>query len=220
VTSRVRDPNRGVNTTSDQVSPDIDLHTDLHGFFGGVVDVALQERGISATDAAEYYLVTLLADYAKPDALTQETLDRPLTLLLDEALHAEASERFDRLRSLGDGVLYVSGFFSEHLSTRGVEIRYVSTLGARAYEGAASMLERQPSAKNSASDLFRELAQNFTSFADVLADVADRLLALSSRTDKRVVQLYERWLRTGSRALGGALAQRGLAPMRAFAGVH
>ena len=205
---------------SDQVSPEIDLQTDLHGFFGGVVDLALQERGISATDAAEYYLVTLLADYAKPDALTHETLDRPLTLLLDEALHAAASERFDRLRSLGDGVLYVSGFFSEHLSVRGVEICYVSTLGARAYEGAASMLERQASTKSSASDLFHELAQNFSAFADVLSDVADRLLALSSRSDKRVVQLYERWLRTGSSSIASTLANQGLLPVRGSGGLH
>jgi len=29
------------------------------------------------------------------------------------------NERFERLRSLGDGVLYTSGFFADHLSTRG-----------------------------------------------------------------------------------------------------
>jgi len=87
-------------------------------------------------------LAGLLADYAKPDRLEAEALDRPLTLLLDEALHTAGRERFERLRSLGDGVLYTSGFFADHLSTRGVELRYVRALGARAYDSAAAMLRQ------------------------------------------------------------------------------
>jgi len=121
---------------------DIDLASNLESFFQTLVDDAVKTRHFAATDAAEFYLAGLLADYAKPDRLDAETLERPLTLLLDEALHAVGSERFERLRSLGDGVLYTSGFFAEHLSTRGVELRYVRTLGARAYEGAAAMLRQ------------------------------------------------------------------------------
>lgn len=202
-------------------TPDIELGTDLHRFFSGVLEAAMRDRNISATGAAEYYLVALLADYAKPDALTHETLDRPLTLLLDEAFRAAGSERFDRLRALGDGVLYVSGFFSEHLSTRGIEVRYVNTLGARAYEGAASMLERHASGQTSAPDVFRELAENFTRFVEALSGVADRLLATSSQSSaKSVVQLYERWLKTGSSAIAGALARQGLLPTRGAGGLH
>ena len=221
VTKARQNPLGGSATDPVSAEVDIDLRTDLHGFFGGVLDAALQERGVAAPEAVEYYLIALLADYAKPDARTHETLDRPLTLLLDEALRTAGSERFDRLRTLGDGVLYVTGFFSEHLATRGVEIRYVSTLGARAYEGAASMLERQAFEKTTAVGLFRELAENFSLFVEVLSDVADRLLAISARSsDKRVLQLYERWLRTGSSSMAAALASQGLLPVRGTGGLH
>ena len=92
---------------------DIDLASNLESFFQSLVDEAVKTQHFEATEAAEFYLAGLLADYAKPERLDAETMQRPLTLLLDEALHAAGRERFDRLRSLGDGVLYTSGFFAD-----------------------------------------------------------------------------------------------------------
>jgi len=200
--------------------PDIDLASDLQSFFHHLVDEAVKNQRFAVTEAAEYYLASLLADYAKPERLESEALERPLTLLLDEALHAAGSERFERLRTLGDGVLYTSGFFADHLSTRGVELRYVRTLGARAYDGAASML-RQGAHDAGAPDVFRELADNFAMFADVVSRVADVLQANSAHSsDRQVVRMYERWVKTGSAALGVALAGRGLTPQRGHGGIH
>jgi len=142
-------------------------------------------------------------------------------LLLEEALHAAGRERFERLRCLGDGVLYTTGFFADHLSTRGVELRYVSTLGARAYDGAAVMLQRGAHDGSGAPDIFRELADNFATFVAVVARVADVLQANSAHnSDRHMVRLYERWLRTGSAPLAVALAGRGLTPQRGHGGIH
>jgi hypothetical protein len=201
--------------------PDIDLASDLQSFFQHLVDDAVKTQHFAATEAAEYYLAGLLADYAKPERLEAETLDRPLTLLLDEALHAAGRERFERLRCLGDGVLYTSGFFADHLSTRGVELRYVRTLGARAYDGAAVMLRQSAHDGLGAPDVFRELADNFAMFAEVVARVADVLQANSAHnSDQQVVRMYERWVRTGSAPLAAALAGRGLTPQRGHGGLH
>ncbi|GMV19505.1 MAG: hypothetical protein HS104_02315 [Polyangiaceae bacterium] len=199
--------------------PTIDLASDVSSFFGPVVAEAIRARGYEATDAAEAYLVALLADYTKPGQLGEETLSRPLTLLLDEAMQRTGPERFERLRVLGDGVLYVSGFFGEHLETRGVEPRYMSTLGACAYENASAML-RQRANDLSAPDLFAELAEKFRMFVSLLADVAESLRARSARTDGAVVKLYERWLKTGSSTLGDALVARGMVPLRGTGLVH
>ncbi|MBK8996951.1 MAG: hypothetical protein IPM35_14555 [Myxococcales bacterium] len=199
--------------------PTIDLASDVSSFFGPVVAEAIRARGYEATNAAEAYLVALLADYTKPGQLGEETLSRPLTLLLDEAMQRTGPERFERLRVLGDGVLYVSGFFGEHLETRGVEPRYMSTLGACAYENASAML-RQRANDLSAPDLFAELAEKFRMFVSLLADVAESLRARSARTDGAVVKLYERWLKTGSSTLGDALVARGMVPLRGTGLVH
>jgi hypothetical protein len=201
--------------------PDIDLACDLQSFFHHLVDEAVKNQRFAATDAAEYYLAGLLADYAKPDRLDATSLERPLTLLLDDALHAAGRERFDRLRSLGDGVLYTSGFFADHLSTRGVELRYVRTLGARAYDGAAVMLRQTSGEGTGAPDVFRELADNFAMFAEVVSRVADVLSAnAANHSARHVVRLYERWAKTGSGSLAVALAGHGLSPQRGHGGLH
>ncbi|MBK7578924.1 MAG: hypothetical protein IPI67_01850 [Myxococcales bacterium] len=197
----------------------IDLASSVSDFFAPVVADAIRARGYEATDAAEAYMVALLADYTKPGQLGEETLSRPLTLLLDEAMQTAGPERFERLRVLGDGVLYVSGFFGEHLDTRGVERRYVSSLGACAYENASAML-RQRESDGNAPDLFRELAAKFRMFVSLIADIAESLRAKSARTDGAVVKLYERWLRTGSSTLGDALVARGMVPVRGGGMVH
>ncbi len=207
--------------TSDASRPDIDLAANLESFFHPLVDEAVKEQHFAATEAAELYLAGLLADYARPDRLESEALERPLTLLLDEALHAEGSARFERLRSLGDGVLYTSGFFADHLSTRGVELRYVRTVGARAYDGLASMMRQGAGDGTGALDVFRELADNFATFAEVVARVADVLNANAAcSSNRQVVRLYERWVKTGSAPLAVALAGKGLAPQRGHGGLH
>lgn len=205
--------------------PHLDLAVDLHDFFHDALSAAFSERQVEATEPTSHYLVALLADFAKPDELAHESLERPLPLLLEDAFAAVGWERFERLRTLGDSVLYTSGFFLDHLTTRGVELSYVSTLGARAYDGAASMLRqggRSTGQESSqAPELFEELSEKFSRFARVLATVADGLFANSaSANDRGVLKMYERWLRTGSSQLASALAARGVVPTRGRGGVN
>ena len=198
----------------------IELSANVTEFFEDIVADAIQNRGYETTEAASTYLVALLADYSRPGQLGEETLSRPLTLLLDEALHTAGQERFERLRTLGDGVLYVSGFFGEHFETRGIEQSYVSTLGASAYENAAAMLRHGGPNEGAAPDLFRELAEKFRMFMRLVADIADSLRAQSASTDRAVIKLYERWLQTGSTPIAEALTSYGLVPMRGSGLVH
>ena len=196
----------------------IDVSLDVSGFFREAVQTAIDSRGISATHAASTYLASLLADYAKPNQLSEETLNRPLTLLLDEAMQMTGHERFERLRTLGDGVLYVSGFFGDHLENRGVELAYVNALGARAYDNAAGML--RSGGGNTGPKVFEELSSNFRRFVTLLNEIADRLFVSSGRSDRSVVKLYERWLKTGSASLAQELAERGVMPTRGGGTLH
>jgi hypothetical protein len=189
----------------------------VSNFFGEVVEDSLRARGVDATDGATQYLVSLLADYAHPDGRAGETLDRPLTLLLDEALRdPNQGERFERLRSLGDGVLYGCGFFADHFEARGVDPTYLRGIGTRAYGAASSMLRR--GADEGGPDLFAELSQNFDSFVDVVVDVADSTIAMGMESPRALLKVYERWLRTGSQRLASALTVRGLMPTRGSRG--
>ena len=191
----------------------------VSGFFGEVVEDALRTRRVDATDGAAQYLVGLLADYARPGGRAGETLERPVTLLLDEALHAsDPAERFERLRVIGDGVLYGCGFFADHFEARGVDVKYMCAIGTRAYGGASSMLRRH--ADDGGPDLFAELADNFQVFVDVVADVADATITMGVENSLGLVKVYERWLRRGSERLAVALTARGMVPTRGAKGLQ
>jgi hypothetical protein len=190
----------------------------VSGFFHEAVEDAMKARRVEATDGATRYLVGLLTDYAHPAEEAGNALERPLTLQLDEALHElDAGERFQRLRVLGDGVLYGCGFFGDHFEARGVDPKYLHGLGTRAYGAAGSILrlgqdDTQP-------DLFQELASRFAVFVDVVAEVADATIAMSSASSKGLLRAYERWLKTGSERLATALTSQGMVPTRGTKGV-
>jgi hypothetical protein len=207
----------------------IALANSLGSFFHEVVGEAVRTQQVEATEEAMSYLVALLSDFARPNAERDDTFDRPLAFLLDEAWRTTGAQRFQRLRALGDGVLYISGFFGDHIETRGVDVGYVTSVGATAYRGVASMLRRPPPAdtvdatsKRSDADdnVFTELAQNFDRFVGVLTTVADATLAQQARGERGIVMLYERWLRSGSTTLAKELGARGLVPHRGSGGLH
>jgi hypothetical protein len=188
----------------------------VQGFFHEVVEDAIKARRVEATEGATRYLVAVLADFAHPDRRAEEALERPLTLLLDEALHvADAAERFERLRILGDGVLYGCGFFGEAFEARGVDTKYLHQLGTRAYGAASSMLH----STQEGPDLFGELAEKFGVFVEVVAEVSDATIAMGTESPKGLLKMYERWLRTGSERLASALTSRGMMPTRGAKGV-
>ena len=186
------------------------------GFFEEVVEDAMKVRGLSASEGARSYVVALLSELAKPGSPIERTLERPLTLLLDEALHTTArADRFEKLRTLGDGVLYSSGFFADHFEARGVDTKYVISIGRTAYETAGSLLQRgsEKDLEKSSVDIFGELAKDFTSFVAVLSEVANATVAKGVKTSRGVLKLYERWLKTRNERLGDALVSQGfLAP--------
>lgn len=198
----------------------IDVTADLDGFFRQVVNGAVREGHLDASDATRMYLVALLADYAKPGALKRETLRRPFTFLLRDALRAQGAERFERLRSLGDDVLYVTGFFGDHLDRRGVERQYVTGVGSRAYDEAAAILKRMGPDDATGPDVFAELAARFDGFVDVVRDVSDAIYAMNARAPADVVDLYERWMKRGSTSLAEALVSWGIVPRPSDGTLH
>lgn len=193
----------------------------ITGFFEEVVEDAVRARRVDATDGSKSYLVSLLADFAKPSAGSGGTFERPVTFLLDEALHTPVpAERFEKLRVLGDGVLYGCGFFGEHFEARGVEQRYLIGIGATAYGNAASMLRGAGEEESGTRlDIFGELAGKFGTFVGVLAEIADRSLSLGTGSPSSLLKLYERWLKTGSDRLAEALTHQGVLPTRGPRGV-
>jgi hypothetical protein len=178
-------------------------------YFHDVVEEAIKARRVEATDGATRYLVALLSDYARPDYRAGETMHRPLAFLLDEAMHtADPAERFERLRALG----------GENFEAKGVERGYLFGIGAVAYGGASSMLRVSAADAARKLDIYRELADKFSSFVGVLAEISDATIAGGVAGSRDLLKVYERWLKTGSDRLAQTLTSHGLVPLRGAKG--
>jgi hypothetical protein len=169
-------------------------------YFKELVDSAIEHQHVDAAQDTTFYVVNLLAGFAAGAALPDE---EPLAFALSRALASGGSRQRVELRRVGDLSLFVSGFFSDSLKRKLVDVDYYATLGGYAY-GSLSRVER-----DTFSAVFGELAEKFAAFVDVINEVSERS-SLSSNTD--LLRLYEKWLRTGSRRDGELLSNRGIVP--------
>lgn len=173
-------------------------------YFKELVESAVMRQRIDVGELTSFYLVNLLCGFVRVGPGAAASLDdEPLALRLAQALDRGGVEQRARLRSLGDVALFVSGFFSDSLARKTVDVDYYVSMGEYAY-GSLSRSEAAAFAS-----VFAELASKFCSFADVLADVSERS-ALTSNAD--LLRIYERWLRTGSRRNEQLLVERGIVP--------
>lgn len=198
----------------------IDTAPNVDGFFRELVTQVIKNRGFEPSTASASYVVSLLAEAAKPNASTLNVIgESSFTLMLADALESHGAARFEKLRLLGDGVLYVSGFFSDHLARRGLEPYYVRGLGATAYGSAASML-RSVGAHRTGPDIFTELSHKFEMFVQLVSSVSEELSARAVRDDASLLDVYERWLTVQSDCLTELLLAHGILPQRGTPGLH
>ncbi|MFI5184494.1 MAG: hypothetical protein ACHQNV_08850 [Vicinamibacteria bacterium] len=177
-------------------------------FFREQLSRAMEHQKISTSTFTEWYLVNLLATAVKGETLPAPESgfdEAPLALLYVRALQASRFERARLLRLMGDNALFVSGFFSDSIHSKLVDLAYYRAMGGRAYACLG-----QEEASGMGAGVFRELAGRFMEFADLLQEVSEttRLTTAAS-----VVKLYERWAQTGSRRAALLLTERGIHPM-------
>jgi hypothetical protein len=172
-------------------------------FFKELVDGALAHQGLAANELTSFYVVQLLANFIQRRASGDEDDTAPLALRLAQALEGGGTRQRTTLKQIGDLSLFVSGFFSDSLNRKIVDVDYYVSIGGCAYT-ALSRYET-----DTFSTVFAELAQKFVGFVDVLSEVSERT---SCASNADVLRLYERWLRTGSRRSGQLLIERGVVP--------
>jgi hypothetical protein len=174
-------------------------------YFKELVESALSRQQLRANELTSYYLVDLLCRFVRPAQRIPfgDDADQPLALRLGRALDSGGLEQRARLRNLGDFSLFTSGFFSDSLNRRSVDVDYYVSMGEYAY-GSLSRRE-----EDAFGEVFSELARKFVPFMDVLADISEHSCVHTS-TD--VLRLYEKWLRTGSPRDGQRLADHGILP--------
>jgi hypothetical protein len=172
-------------------------------YFRELVGETLRRQRVETDQLTTYYLVNLLCQFVRPNARSGRGLEEEsLAIQLGRALQSGGSEQRLRLRCLGDWSLFVSGFFSDSLRRRVVDVDYYVSMGEYAY-GSLSNHDAI------FGDVFGELSSKFITFMDVLAEISEQG---KISNDGDLFRLYEKWVRTGSKRLGRKLVDRGIVP--------
>ena len=182
----------------------MDLGSTVEAFFQDEVERAFRDEGLSPGVRVEHYVVQLLAGYA-----VRQIESTPLALRMLTAAGAPLRERRRHLRRIGDTSLYVSGFWSDSLEGRLVDVDYYIEMGGTAYGELARV---DGIAGDPLGDVFGELAGNFVRFVGALALISRRVATPTS--DRDILRLYRQWQRTRSANAAARLAALGVVPPR------
>jgi hypothetical protein len=177
-------------------------------FFREQLERAMEHQKVSTSAFTEYYLVNLLAGCVRGELPPSEPGydETPLAILYVRAVQSSRRDRARLLRAMGDTALFVSGFFADSLSRKLVDLDYYKAMGGFAY----ARLAQDEDPRVFGPEVFAELSDRFTEFADLLSEVSEASRMASNRS---LLKLYERWIQTGSRRAAALLAQRGITPV-------
>lgn len=182
--------------------------SDVREFFRDMLGTARSRQRLAVAEDTEVYLVNLLVEFLDSKQLFTQDADgrvdqEPLAFMLKRAIEAPRDERARQLKRMGDTALYVSGFFSDSLQRKLVDVDYYASMGGRAY----GVLGDMPGPR---ARVFNELADKFVRIVDLFSDISERAAVTSNAG---ILRVYERYVRTGSERLRQMLEERGVVPV-------
>lgn len=184
-------------------------------YFRELVERAISRQHVPSSELSAFYLVNLLDTFVRLDkAATAAGVepDQTLASTLCEAMASEGSRRRVLFKWTGDMSLFISGFFSDSLDRKLVDVDYYASLGGTAYREASRVSENETTAV-----LFSELSAKFGRFVDVLSEVSESS-ALTNNLS--LLRLYEKWLLTGSTRSAARLRAQGVLPVPGSKRIH
>ena len=179
------------------------LQRNLTEFFRDLLQSAMHSQEVRSSEDTEFYLVKLLEGFAHAP---QDWFDRPLALEYLESFHSPPAHRYGKLKRVGDTALFVSGLFMESVHRQLVSSDYYMQLGRTAYSHL-SVLPGEASRRR--GDLFGELAERFSDFVRVLAEISFKSLF---HGDEHMLRVYTRWMYTRSERDARWLRRHGVIP--------
>jgi hypothetical protein len=177
-------------------------------YFQEIVGEAFESRKITTFPLVKGYLVDLLEFYVPAENLFDDVDSlgrRTRETLAETYLKAHAADpamRTELLKRLADRSLYISGFFSDSLQRKLIDVDYYAEMGCAAYGSLAESVR-----EDTLSKLYREFASRFLDFVDVLTHISSRAAV---QNEQNILRLYETYSRTGSDLAREKLLEKGL----------
>src|SRR5687768_15295954 len=103
------------------------LQSSLPHFFKELLDQAMRKQQLALRDETTNYLIHLLQDFAHTEAAALKESETLGGLFL-QASQDPSTQSIPQLRRVGDIALYTSGFFSDSLNRKMVDIDYYIAL--------------------------------------------------------------------------------------------
>ena len=177
-------------------------------FFVEAVESAFVERRFSTFPSARSYLVKLLEYYVPAgnlfDAVDEQGRRTKSTLAETflKAMNSEPHLRVEMLKKMADRALYITGFFSDSLQRKVVDVDYYAEMGVSAYGVLADHSREDLTAK-----VYREYAAKFVAFSEILTTISAQARI---QDEANIMRLYETYAKTGSDFARERLLERGL----------
>jgi hypothetical protein len=171
-------------------------------YFHELVTDALARNKIKPQPETEFYLVHLLNRFVS----TNSKLKEPLALMVKGAIEEPLPQAKQQMfKHIGDISLYTAGYFQDSLSGKSVDVDYYISMGGIAYRHVCARTTDEAH-----RELYRELAERFAKFVDVLADISSKTAGPKTQTD--LLRMYDLWLQTKSERAARALQEAGIIP--------
>jgi len=183
------------------------VKTSLMEYFKDEVEEAISKLHIRINELTTFYIVNLLTEFFRTERIyrSEDLRHKPLAQIFLESKFYDIARRIKILKHLADYSLFISGFFSESLKRKLVNIDYFIALGSKAYLDVARLLEVK---EKTLVDIYQELGKKFPELVDLLTEVSEH--AIKRRRD--LLHIYERWLRTHSQYEEKKLRKYGIYP--------
>ena len=129
---------------------------------------------------------------------------KPQTLaeLFLTAHQSEHSQKVGLLKKLADKSLYISGFFSDSLQRKIIDVDYYVDMGGAAFASLADCTKEDTRAHT-----YNIFSRRFGDFVDVLSVLSQKS---QLQSNQNILRIYDRYLKTGSDLDRAKLIEMGL----------
>ncbi len=178
-------------------------------FFLDEVEGAERELNIKLHPNTKLYLLNLLKELSSNEDFLHTDIigDRPLSIVMLEALHKSLFERLRNLKIVGDLALIFSGLFPEYRTRRLVDIGYFMDIGKRSYFMLSDIYSQYKS-KQALFILYSQLVTDFKCLIDILTEISHDLRFVNDRDMEKAI---DRWRSTGVPYYKKALSKENIA---------
>ncbi len=181
------------------------------GFLVDEIEAAEDKLSIKLAPHSKLYLLHLLKHLSESEDFFYSRIvrEKPLGVVILEALHKNIFEKTRDLKAVGDLSLIFSGLYPEFLTRKLVDIDYFISLGKRSYH----LLSNTYSSYRSKQELFHlysQLVADFLHLIEVLTEISNDLHFMDSLD---LGKAFSRWEKTGIRKYLEILKEHQIHPL-------